>query len=154
MEEKLRNLLEPVVAGFGLLLWGIEYIPHGRQAMLRIYIDSPDGVGIDDCERVSHQVSSVLDVERAVTSDYTLEVSSPGLERRLYELSHYKAYAGNQIRISLRQLVDGRRRFSGLLVGVEGDRVIVRIKDEDHSFAFSSIDRGQLVFAGDIGKTR
>ena len=88
MEEKLRALLEPVVTGFGLTLWGMEYIPHGGRATLRIYIDSPDGVGIDDCERVSHQVGSVLDVEDAIASDYTLEVSSPGLERRLYELGH------------------------------------------------------------------
>lgn len=152
MEEKLRTLLEPVVAGFNLVLWGIEYIPYGGRVTLRIYIDSPEGVGIDDCERVSNQVSSVLDVENVVAGEYTLEVSSPGLERRLYELSHYEAWAGNQVRIILRQPLQGRKRFSGLLLGVQQGSVLIRTSDEELLFPFAAIGRGQLVYEGDIGK--
>lgn len=109
--ENLTNLIEPVVAGLGYELLGIEYISQGRHSVLRLYIDSEQGIGLGDCEQVSRQVSGVMDVEDPLKGQYVLEVSSPGLDRPLFKAEHYVRYIGETVRIRLRRPVDNQRKF-------------------------------------------
>jgi ribosome maturation factor RimP len=101
-QEILHNLIEPVVESLGCELWGLEYLTQGRYTTLRIFIDGPNGVSLDDCEKVSRQVSAVMDVEDPIDGEYTLEVSSPGMDRPLYTAAHYARYLGETVNLRLR----------------------------------------------------
>ncbi|MBB3059620.1 MULTISPECIES: ribosome maturation factor RimP [Microbulbifer] len=144
--ERLEQLLAPVVESLGCELWGIEYQTHGRNALLRIYIDSERGIAVEDCEKVSRQVSAVLDVEDPISGKYTLEVSSPGLDRPLYKLDHYQRFAGSRIEVRLRMPLDGQRKWRGLLVGVEGEEVVLRVDSEnEYLLPIDSIERANVI---------
>ncbi|MDI3325927.1 ribosome maturation factor RimP [Pontibacterium granulatum] len=143
--KQLQELIEPGVVALGVELWGIEYISQGRHNTLRIYIDSENGVDVDDCARVSHQVSGVLDVEDPITGQYTLEVSSPGMDRPLFTLEQFAAYAGSQVQVRLRVAFEGRRKFKGLLNGVEGDDVLVVVDNEEYLLPIDYIDRANVI---------
>ncbi len=136
-----------MVESLGCELWGLEYIAQGRNhATLRIYIDRPEvGVVLEDCERVSRQVSAVLDVEDPIQSNYTLEVSSPGMDRPLYTLEQFALFAGEEIAVRLRHPYEGRRKFRGRLQGVEGQEVILAVEDEEYLFPIESIDRANVI---------
>ncbi|MFA5632451.1 MAG: ribosome maturation factor RimP [Porticoccaceae bacterium] len=144
-QEKLAQLLAPVVTAMGCELWGIEFTASARHSTLRIYIDKEDGVLLEDCERVSRQVSSILDVEDPISTEYTLEVSSPGMDRPLYTLDHFSRYRGETVTIRLRVPYEGRRRYKGLLVGVEGDDVVVQCEGEEYLFPIDVIDKANVV---------
>ena len=143
--DKLETLLRPGVEALGFELWGVEYQSHARQSLLRIYIDAEQGVSVDDCAKVSHQVSGVLDVEDPITGEYTLEVSSPGMDRPLYHLEQYSRYIGSDITIRLRIAFEGRRKFQGRLVAVEGDEVVVLLDGHEYVLPFEQIDKAQVV---------
>lgn len=145
-QARLEELITPVVESFDCELWGLEYRAQGKRSMLRIYIDRPEvGVMLEDCERISRQVSSVLDVEDPITGEYTLEVSSPGLDRPLYKIEQYKLYVGSQVSLRLRVAFDGRRKFSGLLKGVENDEVVLEVDNEEYLLPFELIDKASIV---------
>jgi len=139
------ELLEPVVAAMGCELWGMEFASSTRYSTLRIYIEKEGGVLLEDCERVSRQVSTVLDVEDPISTEYTLEVSSPGMDRPLYTLDHFSRFSGEEVNIRLRTPYEGRRRYKGLLVGIEGEDVIVRCDDEEYLFPIDAIDKANVV---------
>lgn len=141
----LQELVEPVVKGLGLELWGIEFTLAGKNSLLRIYIDGPEGVTVDDCARVSHQVSGLLDVEEPISEQYSLEVSSPGMDRPLYTLEQFTAYAGHTIQLRLRMPFDGRRKFKGILNGVEGDEVLLVVDNEEYLLPHELIERANVV---------
>ncbi|MBY4678806.1 ribosome maturation factor RimP [Marinobacterium arenosum] len=141
----LHELIDPVVAALGYQLWGIEYVSQGKHSVLRIYIDAENGINVDDCAKVSHQVSGVLDVEDPISSHYTLEVSSPGMDRPLFTLEQFAAYAGHQADIRLRIAFDGRRRFKGRLNGVEGEDILLVVDDEEYLLPIDSIDKANIV---------
>src|SRR5690606_22208616 len=126
-QGKLLNILQPVVTALGYELWGIEFIGTGKHSTLRIYIDKPEGILVEDCERVSRQASSVLDVEDPIQGEYTLEVSSPGMDRPLYNLDQYTLYLGEEVSVRLRIPYEGRRKYKGRLVGVEGDEIVMQV---------------------------
>jgi ribosome maturation factor RimP len=117
----------------------------GRYSTVKIYIDSKKGVDIEDCAKVSRQVSSLLDVEDPMNGEYTLEVSSPGLNRRLFKLDHYAAFTGSEVRIRLKRPYEGQRKYSGQLRGVEGDEIILGYQDEEILFPFEEIERANVV---------
>jgi len=142
--ERVTTLLEPVVEGLGYELVGIEYHPASGQALLRIYIDQPDGVDVDDCARVSHQVSGVLDVEEPIAGEYMLEVSSPGLDRPLFKPADYTRFAGEQIRIRLRGLFNGRRKHRGTLLGLEDGEVLIDEEGEQVRVPLLEVDRAHV----------
>ncbi|HKJ94613.1 MAG TPA: ribosome maturation factor RimP [Gammaproteobacteria bacterium] len=127
--DRLTDMLEPVVEGLGYELVGLEYHPNRKNGLLRIYIDHADGVGVDDCATVSHQVSGVLDVEDPIPGEYNLEVSSPGLDRPVFKAGDFDRFAGEIVRIRLRGTLDGRRKFHGVLRGLDGDAVVVEETD-------------------------
>ena len=110
-ETGLSKLIEPVVQELGCELWGIEKLQQGRQVVLKIYIESAKGINVDDCARVSRQVSAILDVEDPIPGEYMLEVSSPGVERRFFKPEHFNVCKGEKVQITLRQAFDGRRKF-------------------------------------------
>jgi len=119
----LENLLAPVVAAQGCELWGLEFSIHGRHSLLRVYIDSPVGVTLEDCERISRQISAVMDVEDPIASAYTLEVSSPGLDRPLKRPEDYQRFTGSRMKLMTRQPVNGNRHFEGRLQSFENGRL-------------------------------
>ena len=141
----LENLLAPVVAAQGCELWGLEFSIHGRHSLLRVYIDSPVGVTLEDCERISRQISAVMDVEDPITSAYTLEVSSPGLDRQLYTPAQFTRYIGHRIAVRLRAPYQGRRRFNGLLNGLEDGDLVIQVDDTEYLLPLESIDKANVV---------
>ena len=143
-EDQIRALLEPTVAALGFEVWGLEYQSRGRHTLLRLYIDREEGINVDDCATVSRQVSSVLDVEDPISGEYTLEVSSPGVDRLLFDLEQYTSYVGEWIEIRLRVPFDGRRKFKGTLKGVEEEDIVIQIEDEEFLLPHSYIDRAQV----------
>lgn len=144
-EQQLQVLLAPAVTALGYEFWGLEYLTHARQAVLRVFIDSPNGIGVEDCAKVSRQLSAVLDVEDPITIEYTLEVSSPGMDRPLFTLEQYQRYIGENVKIRLRSPFEGRRNFSGRLVGVETDEVVVVVEDHEYLLPIEMIDKAELV---------
>ena len=145
MSDQLSELIQPVVEAMGCELWGIEQLSMGRYSTVKIYIDSKKGVDVEDCAKVSRQVSSLLDVEDPMNGEYTLEVSSPGLNRRLFKLDHYLAYIGSEVRIRLKRPFEERRKYSGQLRGVEGDEIILGHQGEEILFPFEEIERANVV---------
>ena len=143
--EQLQAMLAPVVESLGYQCWGIEFISQGRHSLLRVYIDHANGILIEDCETVSRQVSAVLDVEDPISSEYTLEVSSPGMDRPLFTLEQFAAHAGEQVKIKLRSPFDGRRNFQGLLRGVEEQDVVVLVDDHELLLPIDLIDKANII---------
>lgn len=144
IEEKLWHLLEPAVAGLGCELIGVVYRGNPRSALLRLYIDKPGGVDLDDCTRVSQHVSGVLDVEDPISLQYNLEVSSPGLDRPIFKVSDYDRFAGEKVKIRLLAPLEGRRRLTGELRGVRGDEVVIEDNGIEINVPLSQIDKANL----------
>lgn len=128
LRDELGALLGPVVAGQGCELWEIEYAPRAGGGLLRLYIDSPDGITVDDCERVSRAVSDTLDAADPIAARYTLEVSSPGLDRVLRTRAHFERFAGARVRLEMMQPIDGRKRFSGRLAEVGASEITLELE--------------------------
>ena len=144
--KQLEDILRPVVEGLGYEFWGIEFRSHGHHSKLRVFIDDAEnGIAIDDCEKVSRQVSGVMDVEDPIQTEYTLEVSSPGMDRPLFRPEQYEAFIGHKVQIKLRMAFEGRRKFLGLIKGVEGDDVVVVVDDHEYLLPFDSIEKANIV---------
>ena len=144
-EADIEALLAPVVALEGCEIWGIEYRAQGRHSKLSIYIDAEDGISVDDCERVSRRVSDVLDVEEVLQGAYTLEVSSPGMDRILFRPEHYLRCAGEEIDVRLNYPIDGTKRIKGVLMGLEGDDVVVRLGEDEYLLPLENVQRARVV---------
>lgn len=144
-QEQLQALIAPIVASLECELWGLEYLTQGRYTTLRLYIDAENGVTLEDCEKVSRQVSSVMDVEDPIEGEYTLEVSSPGMDRPLYTPAHYARYIGEQVSLRLRVARDGRRKFKGTILAVEGADVRVAVEDKEYLLAIDAIDKANII---------
>ncbi|NUO74566.1 ribosome maturation factor RimP [Lysobacter sp. 5GHs7-4] len=153
---QIAAMLAPTIRSLGVELLGAEYLPSPGSAVLRLYIDVPaddasgaDGeprmVTIEDCEAVSREVSAQLDVEDPISGNYTLEVSSPGIDRPLFALDHYARFAGQTAKVGLKLPHEGRRRLQGEIVGVEGAQVVFAIDGARYSVPFSNIDKARLV---------
>lgn len=141
----LRKLLEPAVALMGCELVAIEYFPHGNGQTLRIYIDKDSGVTVEDCERVSRQVSSVLDVEDPINGHYMLEVSSPGLDRPLTDMQDFERFSGHEVKLRMTMPVNGQRNFKGLLQGLRSGQVLLEVDGKEVLLPFDGIDKARLV---------
>ena len=143
---KILELIEPVVTGLGYEFVGAEFIGQGRDALLRVYIDSESGVLVGDCSKVSHQISGVMDVEDPISSQYTLEVSSPGMERPLFKLEHFAKFVGKEVKLELSQsTLEGQRRFTGEILQITDDKVHLHVDDEEIEIPFALIKKARLV---------
>ena len=168
MSDKARQisaLLSPTVESLGLELLGAEYLPAPGGATLRLYIDVPQDVAvaepasaqapagdsaprmvtIEDCEAVSREVSAQLDVEDPITGNYTLEVSSPGVDRPLFTLGQFQRHLGESAKLVLRLPQDGRRRLQGPITRIDGERVVVLVDGVEMSVAFENIDKARVM---------
>lgn len=141
----LNALIEPVVTAMGFELWGIEQISQGKHSRVVVYIDSPDGITVDHCADVSRQIGGILDVEDPISGQYQLEVSSPGMDRPLFTLDQFERYKGNTVALRLSAPFSGRRKFKGLLAGVEGDEVLLHLDGEEYCFPIDGIDQARVV---------
>ena len=144
-DEGLRRLLQPVVEMLGYELVGIEYFPSGHHHILRVYIDKEEGITLEDCEQVSHQVSALLDVEDPIRGTYTLEVSSPGLDRPLFTPEHFARFSGRQVKLRLFAPRGGRRNYKGLLQGLDDGNVRLEVDGEEFRLPLEEIERARLV---------
>lgn len=143
VSQELADLIRPAVEGMGFELVGVEFDSHQRT--LRIYIDHPAGVGLDECSKVSYQISGVLDVEDPIPGRYQLEVSSPGMDRPLFTLEHFERFVGRGVRVQLARPLDGRRRFKGQLLAVEGDEIRLLEEGKEYRVPYLLIDRARLL---------
>lgn len=144
LEQKLTEILLAPVEALGVELVGIEFI-HAQQSMLRIYIDSENGINVNDCADVSHQVSALLDVEEPIAVAYNLEVSSPGLDRPMFTAEHYTRFLGEEVSLVLRMAVQKRRKWQGIIKSVEGEMITVTVDGKDEVFALSNIQKANLI---------
>lgn len=151
---KLQQILEPVVVAMGYELVGVEYQPRKANALLRLYIDQEAGINLEDCERVSHQVSGVLDVEDRIFGQYTLEVSSPGLDRPLFQEAHFARFVGHQARIHLVVPINGRNKLVGVLKSVQNGEIAIEVEGVEIMVPLDRIDKARLVPELEIGKKR
>ena len=148
---ELETLLVPVVEALGYTCWGIEYLSQGKHTLLRVYIDHPDGVSVEACAAVSRQASAVLDVEDPITESFTLEVSSAGVDRPLTRLTDFERFKGFKAKVETRFLVEGRRRFSGTLGGVEnGNQVRITTEEGDALLAFGDMAKAKLIATDEL----
>ncbi len=143
----LTEILKPTIEAMGFILWGIEYHHNSKNAILRLYIDHPDGIAIDDCELVSNQVAGLLDVHDPIKVAYTLEVSSPGLDRLFFYPEQFLDYQNQAIAFDLRSSINNRRRFQAKVIALEeGNLTVTTIDDEEQLIIpISNINRARLV---------
>ncbi len=125
--EHVREIAQRVAVSQGLELWDLEFRGGGKSRLLRIYIDKPQGVTHEDCANVSREVGTILDVEDAVPGSYTLEVSSPGLDRRLRNAADYERFTGRLVKLQTRELVDNQKHFEGRLAKFENGQLTLEI---------------------------
>lgn len=152
-EQQLIELIRPVVEALGFELWGLDYSSRGKDSVLCIYIESEKGILVDDCAQVSRQVSGVLDVEDPITSEYNLEVSSPGMDRPLFTLEQFNRYVGEFVDVKLRYAFEGRRKFKGKLVAIEdGEDIVVQVDSHEYLLPIDAIDKANLIFQDNKSK--
>ncbi len=145
VEDELKALLKPAIESLGFEFVGLEYLSNPKNRLIRIYIDrEPDGITVDHCADVSREVSALLDVEDPVSGQYSLEVSSPGVERPLFEPEQYAAFAGEQAVLQLFAPIDGRRKLVGTLKGADAERVEIDVDGQIHEVPLDAIRRANL----------
>jgi ribosome maturation factor RimP len=143
---QIGAMLEPGIRSLGYELVGVEYQSGGKGGgLLRVYIDSEDGISADDCQKVSYQVSGVLDVEDPIPGHYTLEISSPGLDRLLFKPEDFERFAGQLVKLRTAYPVEGQRRFKGRLQGMQDSNVVIVQDDQEISLPYDQIEQARLV---------
>lgn len=143
--SNLWSLLEPVVSGMGYELIEIEHFPNPKHGVLRLYIDAQAGVTIEDCSSVSRQISALIDVEDPVRGQFTLEVSSPGMDRPLKRLKDFQRFIGEMVKIKTSMPLDGQRNFKGKLLGADDLSVVIETETEELTLPMAAIDKARLV---------
>lgn len=142
--DRLTKIIEPIVSGLGYECVGVEFVPHAKQSVLRVFIDSEDGVLVGDCAKVSHQLSGALDVEDPIPGNYQLEISSPGIDRPLFKLADFDRFKGQTAEIELYEALHARRKVRGCLDGVRGQAVILEFDGAIHEIPFDLIRKACL----------
>ncbi len=143
--DRLQALLGPVVVDLGYELVGVEYLSNPKNRVVRVYIDrDPEGIGVEDCETVSREVSALMDVEEPVPGQYTLEVSSPGVERPLFSGAQFARFVGEMAAVQLAVPMDGRRRFKGEIVAADDAAVKLKVDGEIFELAVADMARAHL----------
>ena len=143
--DEIQRLLDPAIERLGYELTDLEVRLGGQGGLIRLTIDKPDGIDLDDCEKVSHAMSALLDVEDPVPGNYNLEVSSPGLDRKLTKVKHFQRFEGETLKVTLRFPIEGRRRFRGKLLSSNEENIVVEVDGESHSLPLTMIDTARLV---------
>ena len=145
VSDQIEQLVEGPIVSLGYMLVGIEYVKNGQNTVLRIYIDSDQGISIEDCERVSHQVNGVLEVEDPINSAYSLEVSSPGFDRPLFKQQDFERFVGVQAKVVMKLPIQGRRNFKGLLDGFSEGNILIEVDGEVYELPLTKMSKARLV---------
>ena len=141
----VADIIQPTIEALGLELWGLEYLQQGKHSILRVFIDCKSTVNLKDCETVSRQISAVLDVEDPISGEYTLEVSSPGLERPLFKIDQFAQFVGDKVKIVMKSQLEGRRKFTGLIQCVSADEIRLSVDGKTFKLDFAEIDKANIV---------
>ena len=141
IEQRVHGIISSSVEALGYELWGVEYVPRGRGSTLRVFIDSLTGVSLDDCVTVSRQVSALLDVEDPIFEEYELEVSSPGVDRRLFNREQYSAFIGEKLHLLLTKPFKGKRKHVALLSEVLSNEMVLQVDDGEYRIPFDILEK-------------
>lgn len=144
-QEALEAMIRPAVEAVGYEMLGVEFISAGKHSILRVYIDSPQGITVEDCARASHQISGILDVEDPIPGEYRLEVSSPGVDRPLFTAAHFAQFVGQEAKVKLQTAIDGRRNFKGRIVAVKNEVIVLEVDGVEIEFDIHMVERANLV---------
>jgi len=148
---RVRRLIEPAIGDLGFEIVRLQLAGKNRPCM-QVMVEHGTGraITVDDCARVSRAISTILDVENPIKGAYTLEVSSPGIDRPLVRIGDFQRFRGFQAKIETHRPIDGRRRFKGRLLGVEGDRVRIEVEGGEVTLPHPDIQRAKLVLTDDL----
>ena len=144
MRNKITELIKPMILSMGYELWGLNIGQQNNTLKFTLYIDSENGINIDDCEKVSNQVTHLLDTEEVFESEYILEVSSPGFDRILITKEHFNKYLKEKVKVKLKWLVNNRKNIKGTIKSVTDDYVIINDDNESYEIKYDSIDSARL----------
>ncbi len=143
--DELEKLLMPLVEDLGYEFVGLEYLSNPKNRVVRLFIDQPEtGIDVDDCENVSREVSALMDVEEPVSGQYTLEVSSPGVERPLFRPEHFRRFIGEQAVVQMAVPLEGRRKFKGRILAVDGEEVSLEVDGTAWQLPVPGMDKARL----------
>jgi ribosome maturation factor RimP len=145
ISDQIELLVEAPIESLGYELVGVEYIKNGVNTVLRLYIDAEQGIGIEDCERVSHQVSGILEVEDPISSAYALEVSSPGFDRPLFKERDFVRFTGNEVKIAMKLPIQGRRNFRGVLQGFSDGDILIEVDGEIYELPLTKLSKAKII---------
>ena len=147
IQQQLADMFEPTISALGYELLGVEYISQGKHSIVRIFIDSENGVNLDDCQQVSGQISGILDVEDPIKGEYNLEISSPGTERPLFTLEHFEQFIGQAVSLRFHGMVEKRRKLKGHIETVEDSKVTISElgTELEFTFDFDEIDKANII---------
>ena len=144
MKNEIAELIKPTILSMGYELWGLNVGQQNNSLKFTLYIDSVNGINIDDCEKVSNQVTHLLDTEEVCGSEYVLEVSSPGFDRILMTKEHFSRYLKEKVKVKLKWLVNNRKNIKGVIKEVTDDCVIINDEKESYEIKYDSIDSARL----------
>lgn len=141
--ERVYSLIEETVKNEGVTLWDVRFLKEGANWYLRVFIDKPEGISIDDCTAVSHAIDPIIDEADPIDKSYFLEVCSPGIERELTRPWHYEAVLGEKIKIKLYKAMDGKKEFTGLLK-TSGDTLVIETETGEMTFPKETVSKAYL----------
>jgi len=144
LKEQILKLIDPIIISMKYELWGLNIGQQNNSIKLTLYIDSKSGINIDDCEKVSNQVTHILDIENICNGDYILEVSSPGLDRVLMTKEHFAKYINKKVKLKLKWLVKNRKNIVGMIKDVNNNFVVINDKNDIYEIEYDSIDNARL----------
>jgi len=144
LKEQILKLIDPIIISMKYELWGLNIGQQNNSIKLTLYIDSKSGINIDDCEKVSNQVTHILDIENICNGDYILEVSSPGLDRVLMTKEHFEKYRNKKVKLKLKWLVKNRKNIVGMIKDVNDNFVVINDKTDIYEIDYDSIDNARL----------
>lgn len=145
MHSKIESIVAPLVESLGYIFWGLELIMGGQKPTLRLFVETDSGINIDQCGEVSREVGAALDVANVPEGEYTLEVSSPGIDRILFSLAQCKKYIGDEVTVALTTSIEGRRRYKGILCEVQDDAVLIGEGNAQLRIPFHKVKRMRIV---------
>ncbi len=146
IQTEIEQAIRPCVESLGYEFWGCQYLIQGRRSLLRVFIDQTSGIGIEDCEKVSRQISAVLDVEDPISGNYSLEVSSPGIPRSLFYSEQYPRYIGEIVEIKLSRPIANQRKFIGKIIAADEQELVLDLEEGQgqQRFSFTTIAKAHL----------
>lgn len=144
-ELQIEELITPTIEALEADVWGVEYLSQGKYSVLRIYVEREEGVSVDLCAEVSRHVSDLLDVEEILPEAYTLEVSSPGMDRLLFKSEQYAAHIGERVDVRLNYPFEGRKKIIGLLAGLEDNSVVLQQDDDEYLLPLENVQKARIV---------